>query len=235
MKISSVAKCTAAGLLTLLLTASARSDWLPASYLVQFATQDGRFDNVLSVPPNEQDRWNRSAPAVYLTGEEGGTSYHDHATYYSLGYAKVHNWGVTASFNDTRYTLKLTFLRYGPDANISQQGSLLFPGRFDGVSSPGGSTVRNTFLGPTRQSLTLGGDHFVVTLFPFTPIATGSVGIFDPSLHNIEARIAVNGAEAAPEPSSLVLAGVGLSALAFAFWRKLAVLLDHAADTVTLY
>jgi hypothetical protein len=94
----------------------------------------------------------------------------------------------------------------------SATGNLTFTGLFNGVLSVSGVQLSNTFTGQTTQLLTLNGHFYTVTVGGYTP---------PPNVNNpgtIHAQIDVRDIEhpppqATPEPSGIVLAGLGLSCL----------------------
>jgi hypothetical protein len=107
------------------------------------------------------------------------------------------------------YSLNLT-LR---DGASGASGSLTFRGNLSGVIAPD-PFFTNTFLGPTTQTLTLGGNLYNVTIGPFVNPSSSQDG-------SISASIAVQPAiNSAPEPSSLVLACLGLPSLGLARWFR---------------
>lgn len=117
----------------------------------------------------------------------------------------------------------------GPSANYSlslalhddaseSSGSLTFRGNLSGSIRPDNSVnLKNTFLGSTTQTLRLGGNLYTVKIGPFvSPTYLGDLG--DGS---ISASIALQPADhSAPEPSSLVLACLGLPPLGLAGWLR---------------
>lgn len=124
----------------------------------------------------------------------------------------------------------------GPSANYSlslalhddasgASGSLTFRGNLSGFINkpfPGSVDLKNTFLGPTSQTLTLGKNLYTVTIGPFVPPPpVGTPPFGDGSPGSISASIAVqSSANATPEPSSLVLACLGLPSLGLARWLR---------------
>jgi hypothetical protein len=119
----------------------------------------------------------------------------------------------------------------GPSANYSlslalrdlasgASGSLTFRGNISGSGAPGEvsqADLTNTFLGPTTQTLTLGRDLYTVTLGPFVPPANPEI----PGPGSINAFIAVQPVTSStPEPSSLMLACLGLPSLGLVRWFR---------------
>ncbi len=114
----------------------------------------------------------------------------------------------------------------GPSANYSlslalrddasgTSGALTFRGNLSGWTFQGGPAIlTNTILGSTTQTLTLGQDLYTVTIGPFVNPSGAQDG-------SISASIAVQPAvNSAPEPSSLMLACLGLPPLGLARWLR---------------
>ncbi|HEY7313651.1 MAG TPA: PEP-CTERM sorting domain-containing protein, partial [Gemmataceae bacterium] len=117
----------------------------------------------------------------------------------------------------------------GPSANYSlslalhdtasgASGALTFRGNLSGLIGPDDSVnLTNTFLGPKTQTLTLGGNLYTVTIGPFV----SPTWIGDQGEGSLSASIAVqSAAKATPEPSSLMLACLGLPSLGLARWLR---------------
>lgn len=102
-------------------------------------------------------------------------------------------------------------------------GSLTFGGNINADFGINWADITNTFLGPTTQSLKLGKNLYTVTVGPFVPPGaptdpiTGTGG----AAGSISASIAVQPVvNSAPEPSSMVLACLGLPSLGLARWFR---------------
>jgi hypothetical protein len=112
-----------------------------------------------------------------------------------------------------RYNLALRLT----DTLSHVSGMATFTGQIQGSLSQSNVIVHNTFDSPTAQLLTLGDNIYVVSLTSFTspglPGATnhGSIGshvdVFSAHQH-------------APEPSTMLLAGLGLGLAGMAGWRR---------------
>jgi hypothetical protein len=110
----------------------------------------------------------RNHPFVDLVGRfsPGVRVYRDGHIEYPLAYLSVWPAGTgTTRFSDAQYTMR-NFLFEVNNFQISHHGFLDFTGRFDGVAAPGHVNVTHTFTSPTTQSLMLGNDRFVVSVFP---------------------------------------------------------------------
>jgi hypothetical protein len=113
---------------------------------------------------------------------------------------------------------------YGLDVSLRDgasgaTGTLSFTGRFDGGFDKSFIQLNNTFTGLTTQSLTLGANIYTVTVGPYTSPGLPGTG----AQGRIQADVTVQpqgGPPASPEPSSLVLAGLGLSSLGLGIWRR---------------
>jgi hypothetical protein len=115
------------------------------------------------------------------------------------------------------YSLSLTL----HDLASGASGSLTFQGNFSGTIVPGVVDLTNTYMGPTTQTLTLGRNLYTVTIGSFvSPDITGPPP-FVGRPGSISASISVQPVtSSAPEPSSLVLACLGLPLFGLARWVR---------------
>jgi len=121
--------------------------------------------------------------------------------------------------SSANYSLSLTLT----DAASGASGSLTFSGNLSGEIGEGPSDLWNTYLGPTTQSLKLGQNLYTVTMGSYVngsmldPVApTGTDG-------TISANISVQPigpVSPTPEPSTLLLACLGLPPLGLARWLR---------------
>ena len=108
------------------------------------------------------------------------------------------------------------------DSASGQSGQLTFTGVLSGTFSTTSSNVTNQFTGETTQTIVLGGHTYTVTIGPYAPPGPPSAS----NAGTISAHVQVDdsgsggGGNNNPEPSTLVLSGLGASFLAFASWRK---------------
>ncbi len=119
--------------------------------------------------------------------------------------------GKPYSFTDAPYRLGITLT----DVDSNQSGTLHFAGVFDGSLTDTMMDLHTHFTSATRQWLTLGHHRYTVSLTSYTPPdppADGGAG-------SINASVSVQPVSA-PEPSSLILAGIGLAGAAFSGLRR---------------
>jgi hypothetical protein len=127
----------------------------------------------------------------------------------------------TAIFGGPSANYSLSLMLH--DDDVSDSGSLTFRGNLSGwIDTDDSAHFTNTFLGPTTQSLILGTlpgrprRLYTVTIGPFV-----SPSLFDPG--SISAAIDVQpgpAVEPTPEPSSRILACLGLPSLGLAGWLR---------------
>jgi hypothetical protein len=118
------------------------------------------------------------------------------------------------------YSLKLTLT----DDASHAQGIFTFTGQLGGTISSASAQVTNTFTNATTQAQTLGGNLYTVTIGPYTapgpPMST--------NLGAIAAHVDVRAGstpstQSNPEPSTLLLGGLGTAFLGFislSQWRR---------------
>jgi hypothetical protein len=117
------------------------------------------------------------------------------------------------TFTHAAYSLSITLV----DGDSSKAGSLTFSGEFNGTVSAKSSKITNTFTGLTTQSIHLGAHTYTVTIGPFSPPGpptaskSGAISAF--------AQVTVDGGQT-PEPSTMVLASLGLAGFGAGWWRK---------------
>ena len=123
--------------------------------------------------------------------------------------------GEPDRFNNTPYSLNITLTDIAShDARL-----MSFHGLFHGTLSDTSANIRTTFTSPTTQSAMLGGNFYTVNLTSYTPPGP-------PSANNegtIGAHVEVHPLET-PEPSSLLLCGIGLTGAIGSCVRRRAVL-----------
>jgi hypothetical protein len=133
--------------------------------------------------------------------------------------------GTFDTFNKAPYALLFSLT----DTASGKTGNLTFNGQFDGTLSTTSAQIGNTFLSPSTQTLVLGQHTYTVALnsyvAPGLPSATvfGSIGahvsIADASTGGGNGGGTGGGVSDAPEPSTLLLAGLTLPAAGLMWWR----------------
>jgi hypothetical protein len=139
--------------------------------------------------------------------------------------------GTLDHFTNRPYTETLTLT----DDASHQSGTLAFTGLFNGSLTPSQANITNTFTGKTTQTLLLGEHLYTVHLdqyIPPTPSTAGSLGA-DITVRATDPGGAGGGSNGgggggggsggdhhAPEPSSLILAGMGLASCGVAYWKR---------------
>jgi len=115
------------------------------------------------------------------------------------------------TFTATPYSLTLAIL----DKASGKVGGLNFSGQFDGTVSSGSAIIMNTFTSPETQSKQIGDHVYTVKIGPFAPPGPPSANISG----SISALASVTVADA-PEPSTLMLSGLGLSLFGAWWWKR---------------
>jgi PEP-CTERM motif len=119
------------------------------------------------------------------------------------------------TFSNAKYTLTLTLT----DTDSKASGTLAFTGEFNGTISSMNSNVTNTFTSAVTQSIVLGKNLYKVTIGQFTPPAppgaTNSGSISATTMPKALVTVTKN-----PEPSTVLMAGLGLSFVGLVSWRK---------------
>jgi hypothetical protein len=117
-------------------------------------------------------------------------------------------------FTNKSYTLTMLLL----DVESNQSATLAFTGLFNGTVTAFNAKIRNTFTSDTTRELILGENRYTVTIGPFVPPGpptsdnAGAISAF--------AQVSVTDIHKSPEPSTLVLAVVGLPFAGWVLWRR---------------
>lgn len=115
--------------------------------------------------------------------------------------------GNVGTFNNAAYTTGLTI------TDSSAPGSphtFTFGGELNGTLIPGTNTLSNTFTTPTSQQFQIGQNLYTVEINQLALPGLGTQGAV-----TYDVRVS-----AVPEPSTLLLSGVGASCLGFVSWRR---------------
>jgi hypothetical protein len=137
--------------------------------------------------------------------------------------------GMFDTFNKAPYALLFRLT----DTTSGQSGNLTFNGQFDGTLSTTSAQIGNTFLSPGTQTLVLGQHTYTVALNSYVAPGLPSATVFG----SIGAHVSIDGVTSpppppptpsgggtgvgvsdAPEPSTLLLAGLTLPA-GLVWWR----------------
>jgi hypothetical protein len=182
--------------------------------------------------PPDQIQWTYNfspgAPAVLADGNpSAGVTFTNEPTKSAIGNSDIvaSNLRVfssaTADAPDVlagngAYSLALTLTT--TDASGTHTGTLTFTGRLAGSLSAESANVSNQFGPNTTQTLTLGSVKFDVQLRTYTPPGPPTAI----NAGSISAHVTVSDATVPqmPEPSSMLLAGLGLTILGGRAWRK---------------
>lgn len=116
--------------------------------------------------------------------------------------------------NTGAYSLTLTLT----DKVSGQTGSLTFSGKLGGTFSKDSANVTNQFTGALSQSLFLGANNYTVTVGPYSPPGPPSASNFGSIAAHVD--VSTISIQKVPEPSTLLLAVLGLSGAGAASWRK---------------
>lgn len=172
--------------------------------------------------------WSRSPLVVAADGEgTGGISLATATDGQAVGNSEIVALNLT-TFSSAAGTIDLfTAKAYRLTLELTDQqsgatGALTFQGQFNGTLTTTAAFISNTFTGATTQTLPLGGNLYTVALGPYSP--PGPPG--DSSSGALSATVSVSALPAAPpvqdtpEPSGLLLAGLGLGFLGLGCcWR----------------
>lgn len=115
-------------------------------------------------------------------------------------------------FKDVGYRLQLSIL----DTASNQSGTVTFTGLLNGLLSQETAKIDNTFTGNMVHTLSLGGTLYTITIGNFVPPGPPSSGL----LGAITAHVSLSTVTDTPEPSTLLLGGIGCAFLGWARWRK---------------
>jgi hypothetical protein len=164
--------------------------------------------------------WTRSPNVVTADGSGTGKIFLTPVSGSALGTSDIGAVTISTSSsasagNPDTFTAK----GYGLTVNLTDvashaTGSLTFTGNLNGTLSANSSNLTTTFNSPLVQTIVLGNNSYTVSLnVPPGPSSTlGGIGA-----HVVVGPTKVNNT---PEPSSLILAGLGTPLLLRAAWRR---------------
>jgi hypothetical protein len=117
-------------------------------------------------------------------------------------------------FTNKTYTLSL----YLQDTASGKSGTVSFTGEFNGTLTASSTNLTNSFLGAMTQAIVLGNNQYTVTIGPFT--APGPTGASNSGSIAARAEVKVSPVISSPEPSSCLLAMLGVCGGLAAFVRR---------------
>jgi hypothetical protein len=125
----------------------------------------------------------------------------------------------TFSFNNNAW--KLSMLLSTSDAAGPHSATLFFGGKIAGDYSVGHSNLSNTPVGSTTQTVMLGAYDFTVTLLPVILPGPANQGIQGSIATSVSIKPHGTPVPAqTPEPSTMLLSGLGLTFLGASAWRR---------------
>ncbi len=201
---------------------------LSAPLLVLLAWSDGRADGVAwsydfsrepaEIVSGDFSGVSRISLSDELPGQASGSANVLAATFQTFSTTTDGNVNVVAKGD---YLLRLALT----DEESGETGVLTFGGTLSGSLSATSADVANVFSGETTQRITLGDNEYTVTLGTFEAPGAPDSGV----LGSLGARVEVIGdgpdddgppINETPEPSALLLCGLGLSGLGLWSWRR---------------
>ncbi len=208
--VRSPARLAAVSLACLLLPAGlARADLINWSYSWSPATQ------TLAADPTPGGRYLGNVTLSSFggtTGSQPGEQVGLAAAYVTYTYSSQAPDGLPVHFSHFPFHLALALT----DSASHQSGSLTYAGFVDGDLSATSSSLRLTVDSPTAAGLTLGGHYYAVGIGPY--IAPPYPAANFPGV--LVANVTVTDMQNAPEPATLVLAGLALPVLGLNAGRK---------------
>jgi hypothetical protein len=122
--------------------------------------------------------------------------------------------GFPDTFANKSVTLKLNLT----DSDSGAVGDFFFTGQFSGEASGSRSSIK--FMPTGTQSFTqvLGGNEYTVSFSAYTPPPPSGASLKGSIAYTVEVRPV--DIQKAPEPSTMLLAGLGASFMGLGAWRK---------------
>lgn len=125
------------------------------------------------------------------------------------------------TFNFTNGAWKLSMVLSTSDAAGPHSTTIYFSGKITGDFSRGHSNLNNAAVGPTTQTVMLGAYDFTVSLLPVILPGPANQGIQGSIATSVS--IKPHGSpvpQGTPEPSTMLLSGLGLTFLGASAWRR---------------
>jgi hypothetical protein len=119
--------------------------------------------------------------------------------------------GVVGTFNNAAFTTGVTIT----DTTSSASHTFNFGGVFNGTLATGTNTLSSSFTGLTTQQFQLGSNMYSVTINNLSLPGMQSSGYVS---YNV--NVAAAGVQSTPEPSTLLLSGLGAGCLGIFSWRR---------------
>jgi len=180
--------------------------------------------------------WGRSPIAVAADSPgTGGITLTDESTLHASGSSDIvatnlRTFSSATRTNPDRFTNQTYSLNLFLKDDVSGQSTTLtFSGKFNGTLTAFNANIANTFTGDTTKTVHLGDHDYTVVLGSYAPPGPPTAV----NAGSITAHIAVDEPadtggggtpvpppSDAPEPSTMVLASLGLSMLSLTGWRK---------------
>jgi hypothetical protein len=120
----------------------------------------------------------------------------------------------------TPYTLTMVLT----DSASHASTTLNFAGMLSGTFSLGSAHIANSFVGPTSATVVLGGNTYSVSMGSYSPPGPPSGSNSGSISAHVDVVAGTNGGgghvSGTPEPSTMVLGGLGLGFMGLVSWRK---------------
>jgi hypothetical protein len=207
-----------------------RAVFAPTLALRFLAAPGARADMV--TPDNVQWTYNFSPASPSLSSAPpgtGGITFTNEPTKSAVGSSDVVATNLrvfsatdgTSPEKITDAAYKLSLVLTETENGVTSTKTLTLTGALTGTLSKSNANVTNTFTSPASQQVSLGSFLFTLTNPSFTPPGPPD----QTNAGSISAHVAVTSAGTppptqSPEPSSMLLAGLGLTVLGGAAWRK---------------
>jgi hypothetical protein len=201
-----------------------RSTVLYASVLALLAGAGGARADLIEWSYN----WDRTPVSVISDTGNGSVSFTNEPTKHATGSSDTVATNLkanslapatapdTISGSNGNYTLTLKLT----DKASGQSGTLTFTGKLSGSLSKDSANITNQFTGLLTQPLVLGTNTYTVTLGQYAPPGPPSASNFGSIAAHVDVQGGVGSAQSTPEPSALLLSGLGLALAGGAGWRK---------------